>query len=111
MRRTTPTYPAKLMANIAEAKPGAVNHYFLADRLLVCAKSDMNRATREGELLIAGCRCGTVIVRRTATRGFYTIHRQPTVAEVLANISPAPLFEGTKADAVLYLSTLYTIYA
>jgi hypothetical protein len=105
------------MRNIEEARLGAVNHYQVADTVLAYAKADVNKAGREGEVLIAGCRCGTVAVRRAEARGFYTIHRQLTPAEVVANIRdnkmapacPAPIFFGTKADTVLYLAGLYTI--
>lgn len=101
---TTPTnYPKALMANIQAANLGAVNHFVVADQVLSIAKSDVGMATRRGSHLIAGTMRGNVTIYRTEARGFYKV--------VPFGFNPMPIFEGSKAETIAFVSTLYRMEA
>lgn len=98
------SYPKQLLENIAQAGVGAVNHYAVADSLLDWARKDVSRAAREGSNIITNTRAGNVEVHRQTARGYYRIVRFNAGPEYTP-----PLFEGTKAETIAHLATLYKI--
>lgn len=104
-------YPKALMANIEAARLGAVNHYQVADGILDIARMDVNRATKNGSHILTATRRGNVTIHRTPARGFYKVTRQATVAEVVAGVAVPPIFEGSKAETIAFVSSLYILEA
>lgn len=101
MTTQTTQYPKALMANIEAANIRVANHYVIADQILSIAKSDVSLALRHGSQVIAGTLRGNVTVYRAEARGFYKV--------VPFGLNPMPIFEGSKAETIAFLSTIYRL--